>query len=59
MTNVGFVAQSRSAASETVQQTLTYQPTIEPFESGTGKKGFLLKAGSKIALFDAKISILA
>ena len=34
-----------SAASETVQQTLTYRPTIESFESCTGKKGFLLKAG--------------
>ena len=32
-------------AFETVQETLTYQPTIEHFGSGTGKKGFLLKAG--------------
>ncbi len=32
-------------AKETVQQTPAHQPTIEHFESGTGKKGFLWKAG--------------
>ena len=34
-------------AKETVQQTPAHQPTIEHFESCTGKKGFLLKAGGE------------
>ena len=32
--------EERDRAIETVQQTPTYKPTIEHFESCTGKKGF-------------------